>query len=369
MHQYDRSPVPSSRWRRAKVCSLSSFHNFKLLSIYNSRYVIILLLCVPSAASHKKITASSTESQFKDQQCHTCSTQDSPGPTTDSAVRHSGSTISPADDDIEPVQKKPRCDIETKPDGGSAGPPPTEGSYKTPFGCGCGKCTFFSCTERGCPTPITSISSFPYLDLSGLTHEQQEDLRGKLQFESQQIILQFQELVSATIKSLIKRNVSRDELVTHVMALGAFKPVFKEPQVPAFHHCFKELKAADTIPKVFLVLNDYFSFFNYHILEHIIKELGTEKDKTELQRYKEHFNQYATRRIFKCQPEFRPISEANHVNILVKLDSQYDEYTVTEINPLGPIAPKVALLTSYFFVASHFETKFAHELVVLLVVC
>ena len=38
-------------------------------------------------------------------------------------------------------------------------------------------------------------------------------------------------------------------------------------------------------------------------------------------------------------------------------------------NPLGPIAPKVALLTSYCFVASHFETKFAHELVVLLVVC
>ena len=40
-----------------------------------------------------------------------------------------------------------------------------------------------------------------------------------------------------------------------------------------------------------------------------------------------------------------------------------------KLNPLGPIAPKVALLTSYFFVASHFETKFAHELVVLFVVC
>ena len=191
----------------------------------------------------------------------------------------------------------------------------------------------FSFTELGCPTPITSIRSFPYLDLSGLTHEQQEDLRGKLQFESQQIMMRYQGLVSGTIKSLIRRNVSRDELVTHVMALGAFKPVFncKKPQVPAFHHCFKELKAADTIPKVFLVLNDYFSFFNYHILEHIIKELGTEKDKTELQKYKEHFNQYATRRIFKCLPDFGPISEANHVNILVKLDSQYDEYTGTEI--------------------------------------
>ena len=39
-----------------------------------------------------------------------------------------------------------------------------------------------------------------------------------------------------------------------------------------------------------------------------------------------------------------------------------------EFNPLGPIAPKVALLTTYSFVASLFETKFAHELVLLLVV-
>ena len=40
------------------------------------------------------------------------------------------------------------------------------------------------------------------------------------------------------------------------------------------------------------------------------------------------------------------------------------------LNPLtlGPIAPKVALLTSYCFVASLFETKFAHKLVFLLVV-
>ena len=80
-------------------------------------------------------------------------------------------------------------------------PPPSEVSQKPPFGCGCGKCTFFSFIERGCPTPIPSASSFPYLDLTGLTHEQLQELRGKLQFESQEIMIRFQELVSATIKS------------------------------------------------------------------------------------------------------------------------------------------------------------------------
>ena len=207
----------------------------------------------------------------------------------------------------------------------------SEELQKSPFGCGCGKCTFFSFIENGCPTPVPSASSFPYLKLSGLTHEQQQELRGRLQFESQQIMMRFQELVSATIESLIRQNVSPDKLVSHVMTLGAFKPVFKEPQVPLFQYCFQKLEAADTVPKVFLVLKDYFSFFNYQIIKHIVTTLGTEEDKAGLQRYIDKFNQYAKRRIFECLPEFGPVSDADHADIFVKLDSQYDNYTVAEI--------------------------------------
>ena len=106
-------------------------------------------------------------------------------------------------------------------------------------------------------------------------------------------MMQFQELVSKTIKSLIRQNVSLDELVSHVMTLGAFNPVFKQLQVPLFQYYFQELKTADTIPKIFLVLKDYFSFFNYDIIEHIIEVLGTEEDKANLQRYKSNFEQYS----------------------------------------------------------------------------
>ena len=214
---------------------------------------------------------------------------------------------------------------------GSTTPPPSEGSQKPPFGCGCGKCTFFSFLERGCPTPIPSASSFPYLNLSGLTHQQKQELRGRLQFESQQIMIRFQELVSATIESLSSQNVPCDKLVSHVMTLGAFKPVVKEPPVPLFQYCFQKLEAAGTVPKIFLVLKDYFSFFNYHVIEHIIKTLGTEEDKVGLQRYKDDFNQYAKRRIFECQSEFGPLSDTDHADIFVKVDLQYENYTISEI--------------------------------------
>ena len=200
-----------------------------------------------------------------------------------------------------------------------------------PFGCGCGKCTFSHFIERGCPTPSPSTSSFPYLNLSGLTNEQQEELIGRLRFESRQIMMQFQELVSKTIKSLIRRSIPLDELVSHVMTLGAFDPVFKESQMPLFQYCFNELKTADTIPKVFLILNDYLSFFNYDIIEHIINVVGTVEDKAELQRYKSTFDQYARRRIYECGPHFGPVSDADHADLFVKVDLTYDIYTVAEI--------------------------------------
>ena len=144
-------------------------------------------------------------------------------------------------------------------------------------------------------------------------------------------MIRFQELVSATIESLIQQSVSQDKLVSHVMTLGAFDPVLKEPQVPVLCHRIKELKAADTMYKMFLVLNDYFSFFNYQLIEHIIKSLGTKEDKSRLQRYKEEFHQYAKRRIFECLPMFGPVSDTDQADIFVKVDSQYDNYTVAEI--------------------------------------
>ena len=159
-------------------------------------------------------------------------------------------------------------------------------------------------------------------------------------------MIQFQELVSATIKSFKRRRVPLDELVSHVMTLGAFDPVFKESQMPVFRFCFNELKAADTIPKVFVILNDYFSFFNYHIIEHIIKELGTKKDKAKLQRYIEDFNQYAKRRIFECLPEFGPVTDADHADVFVKLDSQYDNYTVIQIEGFRRKLSKILHLSS-----------------------
>ena len=232
---------------------------------------------------------------------------------------------------FEPVRKKPQLGFDTESSGLSTSSPSSEGSQKPPFGCGCGKCTLFSFIQKGCSNPISSENSFPYLDISGLTDKEEEDLRERLRFESKEIMLQFQKLVSSTMESLISRNISLQRLVAHIMKLEAFDPVFKEPQVPLFQDRLKGLKTAYSISEIFLILGDYFSFFNYDIIEHIIEVLGTEKDKDKLQCYKDEFYKYAKRRIFECGPIFGPESETDLPNIFVKLDSRYDNYTVAEI--------------------------------------
>ena len=205
---------------------------------------------------------------------------------------------------------------------------------KPPFGCGCGKCTFFSFLERGCTKPIPTASSFSHLDLSGLTHEQQQELKGRLCFESQQMMMKFQKLVSATILSFERHQIPLHTLRSHIMTLGAFTPVHEGPQKPALDNHFKDLQAANTVSEVFWVLRDNLSFFNYQILEHIIAVVGTEEDNKNLQRYKEQFEQYAKRRMYECLPQFGPICETGYADVFVKIDSHYEMYTVTEVEML-----------------------------------
>ena len=146
------------------------------------------------------------------------------------------------------------------------------------FGCGCRNCTFRSYMESGCPEPIPKTSSFPFLKVSGLTHEQQQELKSRLRVESQEIMFKFQQLFSRVYKSLCERKVTVDTLVTHLLLLGALDPVHKGSQKPLLNTFSKELWNAGSIEKVLYIISDYFSFFNYHVIEHIVNELGTDQD-------------------------------------------------------------------------------------------
>ena len=67
-----------------------------------------------------------------------------------------------------------------------------------------------------------------------------------------------------------------DKLVTHLLCLGTFDPVYKHSQKPTLQTFFNELRNAESIEDVLFIISDYFSFFNYHVIEHIVDGLGTD---------------------------------------------------------------------------------------------
>ena len=185
--------------------------------------------------------------------------------------------------------------------------------------------------EIGSQTPTSTTSSFPYLQESGLTPEQQERLSIRLCVESEDIVRKFWHLHSTVYESLRQRNIPVERLVVHLLSLGAFDPVSKDSQKPMLQTFSQELRTAESIEDVLLVIEDYFSFFNYHVIEHIINKLGTDQDRMELQNYKKEFDEYSKRRIYECPPVYGSMCKTNHAELVIKLDSMYEKFTVKEL--------------------------------------
>lgn len=177
----------------------------------------------------------------------------------------------------------------------------TKGHKKPPhpFGCGCGRCNLSSFLETGCPEQVKTLSSFPYLQTTGLSQQEVMILKGRLFNEFQLITRRFSQFNSAICESLIDQEVTVKRLARVLRDLRAFQP--SEPDDSRLlRDRFSEIRAAEDIDAVFDILADYVSFFSFHITEHIVENLGTQDDKKRLSKYKEELEGYCKRNIFEC---------------------------------------------------------------------
>lgn len=172
---------------------------------------------------------------------------------------------------------------------------------------------------------------FPHLDIAGLSCEEKETLKGRLIEESRAIILKFQKLVNIVQKSLHERNIPVPTLASRLCSLGAFTSVV--PNKPLLEECLPQIRAASNTEDAFWILRDYFSFFNYHIIEHIIHELGTDDDQRQFYTYMEAFKEYSKRRCieFPHALQLGCPNKKSHVKLCVKLDVLFKQYRIEEL--------------------------------------
>ena len=145
------------------------------------------------------------------------------------------------------------------------------------------------------------------------------------------MMYKFQELFTATRKSLWEKKVSVKDLVHHLECLGSVKPAYKDVGESPLRCQLPALAKAKSVDDVMSIVKDYSPFFNCRMLEHIIGEFGTKQNKDKLAKYKEDFAKYAECCVVECPSEVSKMSEEGYSNIFVTLDDSFDNCTVSHL--------------------------------------
>ena len=204
--------------------------------------------------------------------------------------------------------------------------------------------TFPNKVEVGCPDPIPVNVTFPRVsEYEGLSDGEREVLKSRLYLESKEIMQSYYDLYSSFFNSLTEREVKVKKLVIHLKMINAFHPV-RNNKTPLVQEHSKLLASVTDIEGVMDVIEDYSSFFNYGVLEHMIKHCGSPEDQEKMQKYKDKFVQYSCRRIYECPSDTGCEVKKGHMDMIVKLDANYDTYTLSALEEMKIMIGKLLLI-------------------------
>ena len=162
-----------------------------------------------------------------------------------------------------------------------------------------------------------------------------EKLQTRLYLESMALTEKFGDTFNTFFESLRKREIPIKRVVADLKAFGAFTPVYKGENQPLLREELNslDLNKAD-IDDIKLIVLNYCSFFNFKLLTHLVKALGSANDNQQLALYTSNFNEYAQRRVFECPSEYSRPNDISQANIIIKLDDHYERCTLNQLKLL-----------------------------------
>ena len=166
-----------------------------------------------------------------------------------------------------------------------------------------------------------------------ISEGERKRLYPKLYAESVQMMLKFQKLFSSLKKSLKTRNIASRDICGHVECLGSLRPIFADSGLPVLRQQIPKLQQAATVDDAMSIISGYCSFFNFHILEPIIEDLGTPEDAANLSEYKRDFSEYAKRHVFQCPSEVGTVT-SDDAKMFVTLDDTFNKCSLTTLHLL-----------------------------------
>lgn len=119
----------------------------------------------------------------------------------------------------------------------------------------------------------------------------------QLKKETDEMMTRVGSFVARFLHSLKSRSISTATLLECLLNTSATKPPH-EP-VPFLQHRARELRSMHTVDDLVFLISDYVSFFNYHLFDYLIRKLGSEEDKEELESFVDYRDVFCKRSFYK----------------------------------------------------------------------
>ena len=143
-----------------------------------------------------------------------------------------------------------------------------------------------------------------------------------LEGESIAMEQEFNTLTTSILRSLTSRRISKKKVVASLMGIQCLKKVFDSPNQCLFRMQRTKLNNASSLEEIWIIIGEYWSFFDYYVIAHIVDSFGSREDKKCLDKYERKFNEYVKKRVFPIS--IGSGSRNDSARFLVKLDSTYD---------------------------------------------
>ncbi len=145
-------------------------------------------------------------------------------------------------------------------------------------------------------------------------------------------------------KSLEEQGKSRNEITGCLLGLNCRKQVYNGENQCMFRNKQLQLQACSTIAEIWYILRDYFSFFDFYIIDVIATELGTKDDQLHVERYKEEFGNYLKCRVFTLKID---ISKEDSEELVLILDCSFEECNFANLVDLRVYVSKLLNLEQH----------------------
>ena len=143
--------------------------------------------------------------------------------------------------------------------------------------------------------PSSTVSSFGNLNTSKLNDKESRRLKARLRQDTRKIITHFSDLVVHMRRSFKQRNFDPQDLATTVKGIAK-----REPGT----HSLQESMNLSAVTSIDVLVDqlqneNYISFINYHLVEYMISQYGSEEDKRKFADYEIEFKEYCKRSVFE----------------------------------------------------------------------